>query len=294
MRAIRIVATAGLIAVLAVCLAGSPVNVGASPASFPTHNHSRLTSYSNSAYDFSDDAYDIEAYNTYCPSGGTACVANSGATVDSECYYNGYICPGLRYADAESYGFFNGATSGTPAAVYVECDLNTNYGWEASYAYPTSDPTDYSTSHSGVISGKSTLVDWYPAANSYGGEGNPAQVSSQNFSAYDSTFQTRATVSGIQNTNNQDDTLNAGSMSISMYGRIYTYNGYGQTLQISGNEQQDSSGHYYYVGAVSCTAGGSHTHDLANAGYSPYSENYWRYEGEMESVIANEQSEGKD
>lgn len=279
MRLLRIVSTVGVIITLAVTLTVRPAGVSAGRA--VSLHTPRPLAPSNSSDEFSNDAYDIAANNNYCVGGGSACATINGVVVNC---YEFYACPGLVYAGASSYGPFNGNTTGTPAAIYVECTVYTTYGYTDAYMYVTSDPADYPTGYDlGTITGKSGLLDWYPAADTYGSEGNPSQVSSQSFSVYDPAIQTRASVTGIQNTNNQADSLNSGSTRITISGRIYTYDKSGNTYQVSPTELQDSNGKYYYNGMTTCTAGGPHANDLANAGF----QGYGTFEGEMESTIGN-------
>jgi len=239
--------------------------------------------------DYSDYYYDISAMDYYCTGGGVACATNAGAPTDTHfgenCSYYGSICPGLNWAGVEIYGPY-GSTAGTPSEVYAECDKYTSSGWDSASADVTTS-YEYDSSHGvdlGVISGKGTLFNWFqsnPGFPGDAGEGNTAQTSSGSVSVYDTTGLdsynassgdqgNRITVTGVQNTNNSDDSLNSGSFSITVTGWIHHMTPH--------NVQTGTS-----WGTMSCTAGGPHAGDLYNAGYT--GEQYYDYyfEGEFEN-----------
>jgi len=239
--------------------------------------------------DYSDYYYDIEAYDYYCTGGGTYCVqqsANAGGGTDSanDCYYyysnQVYDCAGLNWGGVEVYGPY-GATYGTPMEVYAECDKFTSTG----YSYIDDETTTSYTYDPGAdlggITGTASLLNWFQLNPNFPGdegEGNPAQPSSVNVSFYDTSGVEadnkaagdkgdHATISGVQNSNNIDDTLNSGGFNITISGTIYRYANDGASL--------DS-----YQGTMSCLAGGPHAYDIYNAGYD---NEYEYFEGEFET-----------
>jgi len=213
-------------------------------------------------------AYDIEAYNYYCTGGGSSCLNDSDGFTPavSSCLYLGNACPGLSYGDAEAYGLPNGSSTGTPAAMYLECQQFTATGYRQAIVsvYSVSGAATYGgiESDQGVIGGKATLLDWTqqnPDFNSnLDADASTAQGSSINASSFDpyggwNGQGTRGSVTGIQNTDNTTDTLNSGTFTITISGEIDTFDDFGEYLSST-------------TGTISCQAGGPHAYDLADAG----------------------------
>src|SRR5579884_2782959 len=249
MRLLRIVVTVALAGTLALV-----VGVRTGPAAAAGLQGSFVHPSQVTA---TDDAYDIEGFNFYCNGGGSQCAAGNGNYV----YNCTTACPGMNYGDAEAYGLPNGSPSGTPAALYLECDHYTSAGDQQAVVsvYSAAGQSDYQNLYSkidlGTIAGNATLLSWFQENPNFpydDGEGNPAQTSSINASAIDPNggyfgYGTHGTVTGIQNTNNTDeagDTLNSGSFRITITGEIdiFTDSPYVPTS--------------YYMGTISCMAGG--------------------------------------
>jgi len=247
-------------------------------------------------------AYDINSYNFYCTTGGTGCIPTNYYALD--CVQLTVACPNLNYADVEAFGPNDGSTTGTPAELVLFCahgisgSPGYNFGW-IDVASPTGQMDypngsfgygPYRNGDPGTIGGKATLLQANPP--SYTGEWyNTAQVSSINATAFDPdqtladelnseaawTYPATGTVTGTQNTNNHGDTLNAGQFRITITGYLYHYS--------------SQSPPYTYWGTISCTAGGPHALDLANAGLEYSGETSGdtlsNAEGELEHYIGD-------
>lgn len=200
--------------------------------------------------------YDIESYNSYCIGGGYSCIPAS--TTDEGCDNADVACPGYRFASADFNGPDTGATFGTPYFAWVECDNDTPSGEEYAYIFVVSPaghaayPEVDSYSDVGVITGKATLLNWAqfnPMSDPAYPEGNPSQTSSASVSVYDPVTHIRATVTGVQNTDNINDLPNSGEFRITLSGNI--------TL-----EQYVSHDKSTYRGTISCVTGGPHATDI--------------------------------
>jgi len=215
-------------------------------------------------------AYDIESYNYYCTYGGTSCIPDTFTTEDCRFGYValdiGQGCAGLNFAKVDAYGLPNGSTSGTPAAMYLECTHFTATGYQDAFVnvYSSAGASTNAVwgGNLGTISGKGTLFYWSQQNPSFATnldeEENLAQTSSVNASAFDPHGAMNGgsqigSVTGTQNTNNADDSLNNGALRITIRGEIDYYDIYGQYM-------------YSAPGTIACLAGGTHVHDLANAG----------------------------
>jgi len=272
MRPFRIFATVVLAGMLAFVVAARPGPASAAGLRVSTV-HPFITETASNA------AYDIEAYDFYCTGGGVQCVAPLNGGPAFFCEGFGTACPGLNYGDAEAFGLPNGSPSGTPAALFLECENFNATGYQRAEVavYSAAGESTYQYKFEGgdlgVIGGNAALLDWFqqnPNFPSDEGEGNTAQVSSINASGYDpyggyEGNGDRGSVTGVQNTNNADhDTYNSGSFRITITGEIDTYDTYG-----------DFQG--YHFGTLSCMAGGPHANDLLNAGQDETT-----FEGELE------------
>jgi len=252
-KAVRILFTVVVIGVLA--LAARPLGAAAQSSSIGTDTPTPPI-----------PAYDIEAYDYYCPGGITGCPG----VATGQNYAN------LYFGDAEFYGPRNNSISGTPEEVYVEC---TQYlpGPDADYRDITlvvttdvtyQDPA-YNYADSGIITGQATLLR-SPNGNT-GSEDNPAQGSTGHVSIFDTStangeYGAHATISGVQNTDNADDQQNSGGFTISVTGYI-------DTFKLHGPQPAP------YWGTMTCHAGGPDILTLTD----------WTYyfEGEMESTFVD-------
>lgn len=270
MRSCRIVVTIALAGALALVVGVRPGSVAAAGLHGTTVHPFIPQTASNAAYE-------IQAENNYCTGGGIQCLAPLNGAPAFVCEFGGTACPGLNYADADAYGPPNGSASATPAAIFLECENFTATGYQRAelsvYSAAYESTYQYLEDDLGVIGGTGVLLDWFQQNPDFPydyGEGNLAQVSSINATAFDpysgyEGYGDRGTVTGTQNTNNTDgDTYNGGSVRITISGEIDTY---------------DTSGDFqnYHFGTISCMAGGPHANDLANAGLD-----YPSFEGELE------------
>jgi len=178
--------------------------------------------------------YDINDSDIYCTDGTANCIT---PCLD----YEG--CAGAVYAAVDAIGTKAGANSGTPGEIVMECvrgNANGSFtgGWidVATAAQQTEfdDAGFYSTT--GSITGTASLIT--PNA----GESMLNAESSLHVSALQSSevygYPEHGTVSGVQNTDNNVDTLNSGGFNITIAGVLYnTYSG-------------------EFNGTISCLAGG--------------------------------------
>jgi len=81
-------------------------------------------------------------------------------------------------------------------------------------------------------------------------------------------------VSGVQNTDNDADSLNSGGFTVTLAGTLHRVTTTGMTPTTS-----------TYQGTISCQVGGSHALDLANAGKDTTA----LAEGELEDVLGDNQ-----
>jgi len=242
------------------------------------------TSCDIGAYETQDDAYgpttgpayDIESSNFSCSGGGSACVpltGNAGA-----CSLT-FSCPNLSYGDVEAFGRPNNSSSGTPDELILFCSKQTastyTYGYldvvshQGSLDYPAgtrSAPGIYGLADLGSITGQGTLI------GGGGSEDNPSQRSSLSASAYDLARSIHGTVSGVQNTDNNADTLNSGGFTVTLSGTLHR-------VAVTGNTPTMSS----YQGTISCQVGGSQGLALAQAGKDTAA----LAEGELEPLLGD-------
>jgi len=274
MRSVRIAAAISFI-VMAITVTRSPFPTSiASAAVSQTIGHS-VAAESLNPFDLPTPAYDIEAYDYYCDGGGSACTPVNGDVCDHDNVY----CPGFHYAEVFLIGPATGATSGTPIYTNLECDTATPAG--LAYAFVNiASPVGYADFGSsllepdlGVISGNAALLDWFrenPTDDPNYPDDNPAQVSSGSVTVYDPPADLRATVTGIQNTDNTDDLPNAGGFKITLTGEI--------SLRTYGSNPTTST----YNGTISCFAGGPHAADVQNGTGEP---GVVLAEGELETDV---------
>jgi|SRR5579875_1116725 len=304
MKTIRILAIVTMVAAVSLLAAVHPLRASAAPTPHvnpfaiqhdsgpPPHNTSGTVN-THSATPYDDYAYDIEAANVYCAGGGVNCVqsaATEGTDAVNDCHYSGYYCPGLMASIFNAYGPY-GSTSGTPMEVIAGCQRFTSTGYSQIYDDVTSSYDYDEDADLGSITGNAALLNWFqlnPGFPGDEGEGNVAQPSSAHVSFYDTSGEDyygddyngdigdHGTISGVQNTDNQDtgpyggDTLNSGGFNITLTGWIYTYTVYGEP---TGNS---------YWGTMSCLAGGPHAYDLLNAGLDSTDNSTYEFEGEFE------------
>lgn len=225
--------------------------------------------------------YDINAYDVYCPSGGTSC-ATGCPTDTSPCNFD--------YAALDVVGPTAGATFGTPGFVYMACaqgnpDGQYTFGWAwTSTAAFNSLWYDYYEGSGetgvGAITGKATLLTQQQVgddaeATPPGSETLTASTSSVSVTAYDPLAElqggTIGTATGVQNTDNTSDTPQAGGFTITIRGWLESW----------------STGDYHdYFGTISCRAGGANASVLGDyfaANSYPWpGDNFYGAEGEMD------------
>ena len=241
--------------------------------------------YQDTAYTIpgSHTAYDIESSNWYCTGGGITCIPPTD-TVASDCLTL-TPCPNASYGDVEAFGPPNNTAYGTPDELILACVHGTGTGYEIGYLdvvsqqgaldYPAgtrSYPGIYGTADSGAITGKGTLI------GGGGSEGNPSQGSSVTGSAYDATTGIIGSVTGTQNTDNQEgaNTLNSGGFTVTIRGRLWTVNTTG-TGPVTTRSSTSST--------ISCAVGGLHANDLRTAGIDTDA----LAEGELENALGDNQ-----
>jgi|SRR5579884_3718833 len=218
----------------------------------------------------SSTAYDIESSNFACPGGGSACVPTGSYA--SDCLMT-IACPGLSYGDAEAFGRPNNTSNGLPDELVLFCAHGTATGYDAGFLDVISSQgnTDYSggiygNADVGTISGKGTLL------GGGGAEDNPSQASSINASGYDHFTGVIGSVAGTQNTDNNSDTLNSGTLTVTLRGTLLHVDTTGSSPTFD-----------TYSGTISCTVGGTHAADLANAGVDSTS----LAEAELENTLGD-------
>jgi len=276
--------------------------VGASTAyiGFTGTNGSAVAQQVINNFTFTYGAYDIESSNFYCTGGGTACIPAGYTAYD--CASVAVACPGLNYADVEAFGPTNGSTYGVPDELVLFCAHDTSagtpgydFGWvdvvspQGQLDYPREGGPShlygvYQNANPGFIGGKGTLLQASPPSAT-GMEYNNSQVSSIDVSASDpdqalaeevngkvgGPYLARGSVTGIQDTDNGGDTLNAGQFRITITGYLY---------HVYGTGPNDA---YTYWGTISCTAGGPQSQDIVSAGLeTPNNTPVGLAEGELE------------
>ena len=185
-----------------------------------------------------DPYYDIVSLGYYCAQGGTSCMDN--------CPNTSSPCPGLDFAGVEAVGNDPYATFGVPGELAMECGQTMGNGdvvvaWLDVYNWG---PNAQYVGSNGVISGKGTLL----STAAYETDNATSATSSISATGWASDFTSKGTVTGVQNTDNSTHTLMAGGFRITITGVLH-------------NVTTD----HYYLGTMSCFAGGAATMALQSA-----------------------------
>src|SRR5579875_241599 len=242
MRRMRLLATGILLATAT--LAASTPNGHAAPA----HHQSLFSALATLQKTFGARAnrpeqvppptgnfYDINDSDIYCTDGTANCIT---PCLD----YEG--CAGAVYAAVDAIGTKAGANSGTPGEIVMECvrgNANGSFtgGWID--VYTAAQEAEFDPSNGPPYMGNGSLTGTASLITPNAGESMPNAESSLHVSAvepYSTYGYERGTVSGIQNTDNNVDTLNSGGFNITIAGVLYnTYSG-------------------EFNGTISCLAGG--------------------------------------
>jgi len=241
MKVVRLVASGILIAVLgfvATVQAGHAAPAGSSfdaRSNMLTALHSHITPQGPSSANW----YDINSSDFYCADGTTNCVY--------PCIENDQ-CAGAVFAAVDAIGTTPGANSGTPGEIVMECikgNQDGTYTAGALDVYTAAQQAEFFPLNGPPYFGQGSLTGTASLVTPNAGEDTPNAVSSLHVSAiepYSTYGYERGTVTGVQNTDNNVDTLNSGGFTITISGVLDRYS--------------FANGSTYYNGTITCTAGG--------------------------------------